>query len=81
MRLPMRLQTEKIGITYGMLSEPVEDQLKSEGYTLGPDSKRIKKILNALYTLRIELQLPDSMYHNILQRVHKQILKHIKPRR
>lgn len=66
-------EKEKISLTYGPLADPPEAQLKGQGHTLKGYAKQAEKMLDALYTLRLSAQLPDGMYTNILNRIHKKI--------
>lgn len=71
------MKKEKLGLSYGPLADSPETQLKRQGYTLKGYAKRAERMLEALYTLRLGVLLPDGMYSNILNRIHKQILKNI----
>lgn len=66
-----------VGISYGVLSDPLRKQLDKQG--LKYDKKIISKFekqREAVNVLRFGI-LTDSMLDTILQKLHKQIIAHV----
>ena len=69
----------EIGISYGALSDPIEDQLNEQGYTLGEKAELVEKMVFGLIAANIHSVLTDSEYTRALDRLHKKVIKDMKP--
>lgn len=69
---------EEVGIHYGSLAEPIEDQLNKQGFTLGDKLEFIEKLQNSLTMCMFHL-LTDSQYNTCLKKLHKKVLDNVKP--
>lgn len=67
-------------IGYGALCDPIQDQLKEQGFNF--DSKKVEQFeqsREALLTLRFgPVDCPDSIYDKLLRRLHSKVTAHIK---
>jgi len=72
------LTKKEVGIGYGALCEPIEDQLNKQGFTLGKERELIEKLHNAYLMLIFHL-LTDSQQDSILKKLHKKVMSKIKP--
>jgi hypothetical protein len=70
---------KSVGLSYGILSEPLEKQLDKQG--LNYDKKKIaqfEKERDAINILRFGSGLlTDSMIDKILPKLHKKIISHV----
>jgi len=71
------MQKQRLGFGYGVLCDTLEKQANEQGFTLGKYAEELEKCRQAATTLRFGVDLPDSMYDKILQRIHKRVVKHI----
>ena len=69
----------QIGINYGALSDPIEEQLNEQGFTLGEKAEFVEKMVYRLILNHVHGILTDSVYDRALQRLHKHIISQIKP--
>lgn len=69
---------KEIGIRFGALSEPLEVQLKKQGFT---DKKlgHHKQVIEASMRLWFGRYIPDSTHKKIEQKVFKDIIKNLVP--
>ena len=72
------MQKQTVGFGYGVLCDTLEEQANQQGYTLGKKSDELEKCRQAAITLRFGVDLPDSIYDKILQRIQKRVVKAIK---
>ena len=72
------MQKQTVGFGYGVLCDTLEAQANEQGFTLGKHSEELEKYRQAAITLRFGVDLPDSMYDKILQRIQKRVVKYIK---
>lgn len=68
-----------VTFNYGGLSEPLEDQARSQGYTLGDKAEIMEKLAFGLVVNMIHGTLTHSAYEKALNRLHKKVMKEIKP--
>jgi len=73
------MENQSVGISYGILSEPLDKQLDKQG--LKYDKKKIAEFqeeLEAVNILRFGSGLlTDSMVDKILPKLHKKIMAHV----
>lgn len=70
----------EIGISFGCMSDPIQEQLKAQGYTLPKaEAALMQDLTHALNMVQIHGLVPDSVCHTARQRLMKQITQHIKP--
>ncbi len=69
----------QVGIRYGAISDPIEEQLNKQGFTLGERAKLVEKMAYGLVLNHMYGILTDSVYDRALQRLHKHIISQIKP--
>lgn len=67
-----------IGMRYGALSDPIEDQLRSQGLTLGDKAVQYQDDVDACIRLFVRGHLTDSAHNRVLDKIHKSIMKNIK---
>lgn len=68
----------KVGLHYGALADPIEQQLNNQGFTLGDAKESIEKLQHALTTCMFHL-LTDAQYQTCLKKFHKKVMKSVKP--
>lgn len=64
----------EIGLSYGAISDPLEDQIIAQGFTV--DKKQIDHLqadLDAIIRLRIRGFILDSQIDKYLQKLHKKV--------
>lgn len=70
---------DTVKFQYGAMSDTLEKQAKSQGYTLGSHAKFAEKIKFGLVASHIHGVLTDSEYKKALDRFHNKIvLKNLK---
>jgi hypothetical protein len=67
----------KLGIHYGVLSEPISDQIKNQGLICDEKIFKFEKMMDSIQILRFGDILTDSMYSKILTKFHKQLIRHV----
>jgi hypothetical protein len=72
------MQKQTVGFGYGVLCDTLEAQANEQGFTLGKHADVLEGCRQAAITLRFGVDLPDSMYNKILQRIQKRVVKYIK---
>lgn len=69
---------KQLGISFGALSDPIDKQLKSQGFKF--DAKKVKDFgvkIDALHHLRFGSYLSDSEASKVTKRIYKAIEKHV----
>ena len=66
-----------IGIHYGLLSKPISEQIKNQGFICDEKISKFEKTFDSLQVLRFSDLLTDSMYDKILTKFHKQLIRHV----
>lgn len=69
---------ETVEFRYGILCDPLEQQAKEQGYTLGEEAPILEKERGALNLLRIRGILTDSMADKCYQKFNKQVIGELK---
>ena len=69
---------KEVKIHYGALADPIEEQLNDQGFTLGEKGGFIEKLHNA-YSLCMFHLFTDAQRNSILKKLHKVVMKNIKP--
>ena len=72
------MDIQKVGFRYGVLWSSLEEQSKEQGFTLGEKAKELEDYRQAAITLRFGVDLPDSIYEKLLQRINKRVIKALK---
>lgn len=67
----------QVGINYGAISAPIEEQLNEQGFTLGKQAEIVEKMAYGLVLNHVHGILTDSAYDRALQRLHKRIISQI----
>jgi hypothetical protein len=72
-------ENKKIGIGFGVLSDPISKQLKTQGFKF--DAKKVKIFedeMEAINVLRFGSNLlTDSMVDKIIPKLYKKIVAHV----
>ena len=67
----------KISISFGCMGDPIQEQLKAQGYTLPKaEAVLIQDLTHALNMVQLHGLVPDSVCHTARQRLLKQITQH-----
>lgn len=68
-----------VGLLYGIISEPISEQLKKQNLKFNPDKiSEFEKEIEAINILRWGSGLlTDSMVDKILPKLHKKIIAHV----
>lgn len=69
---------KQIGFHHGALCDDYEKQANEQGYTLGKYAETAKKLGFGLVINHVHGILTDSMYDKALQKLQKEIVKHLK---
>lgn len=65
-----------VGLHYGALADPLEQQLNLQGFTLGEKKESIEKLQHALTYCMFHL-LTDAQYQSCLKKFHKKIMNSV----
>ena len=68
-----------IGFNYGVLNDSLEQQANEIGYTLGDYKDTAEKLRFSLNMVAIHSVLTDSETNRAFDRLHKMVLKKLKP--
>lgn len=68
----------QIGMHYGALADPIEQQLNRQGFTLGEKEPFINKLQEGLTICMFHI-LTESQYSSANNKMHKLVVKHAKP--
>lgn len=66
-----------VKIEYGALSDPLEEQLNRQGFTLGKELDHIVRLQHALTMCMFHL-MTDAQYKSCLKKFHKKVMKDVK---
>jgi hypothetical protein len=67
----------KIGIHYGLLADPISEQIKKQGFICDKKISKFDKTFDSIQVLRFSDLLTDGMYNKILTKFHRQIIRHV----
>lgn len=67
-----------IGFQYGILSDSLEEQANSQGYTLEDQADSLEKYCTEIHDLWIGDILTDSQKDKAIERLHKKVLNSVK---
>lgn len=67
-----------VGIAYGVLQPPIEEQVNKQGCTLGKKAKFWEDNRTAINILRFAIDTPDSIHNKLVERLHKRVVKALK---
>lgn len=72
-------KTRTIGLSYGVLSDPIAKQLDKQGFKYDKEKIEVfQREITAINTLRFGSELlTDSLVEKILPKLHKKIVAHI----
>ena len=68
----------KVGFSYGVLYESLEEQANKQGYTLGKDADTFEKIRKAINMCMFHVAT-DSQVSTMTKKLHKKVIKALKP--
>ena len=68
----------EVGFSYGCLSPTLEEQANKQGFTL-PKAEDFERSREAITWLMFHNVLTDSQKSSAFQRLHKQVVKKLKP--
>ena len=72
-------ETKMVGFHYGALSDKLEKQANEQGYTLGKKAEELERCKDAIITLMFGEILTDSQRDKAYDKLHKRIIKALKP--
>ena len=68
-----------VGFHYGIFFEgKLEEQAVSQGFTLGEKASRLEECLHGINAMRFVIDLPDSIYDKLIERLNKYVVKSLK---
>ena len=70
---------KEVMFSYGALSDTLEQQANSQGYTLGKESELLQKLNNSMIMCWIHGLCTDSQQEAMMNKLHKKIMKALKP--
>lgn len=70
---------KEVTFAHGVMCEEYETQANKQGYTLGKEKESIEKVRKAIFMLRFNDMLTDTQYNQLLKKLHKKIVKALKP--
>ena len=68
-----------IGISYGLLFDPIEEQLNKQGYTLGKEAEKYEESRKAIFQLMFNDIATGSQSNSMFKKLHNKVMKNIKP--
>ena len=71
------MESLKIGIHYGLLADPISEQIKKQGFICDEKISKFEKTFDSLQVIRFSDLLTDTMYNKILTKFHKQLIRHV----
>ena len=71
------MESFHIGIHYGLLVDPISEQIKKQGFICDEKISKFEKTFDSLQVLRFSDLLTDGMYDKILTKFHKQLIRHV----
>ena len=70
---------KEVMFSYGALSDPLEQQANSQGYTLGKESELLQKLNNSMIMCWIHGLCTNSQQEEMMNKLQKKIVKALKP--
>lgn len=70
---------KEIGFRYGIICDDLEKQANEQGYTLGDNIELAEKLRKSYNMLCIHGILTDSQADKCLPKLHKKVVKMLKP--
>ena len=70
---------KEVMFSYGALSDPLEQQANSQGYTLGKESELLQKLNNSMIMCWIHGLCTNSQQEAMMNKLQKKIVKALKP--
>lgn len=64
---------------YGALSDSLEQQANSQGYTLGKESELLQKLNNSMIMCWVHGLCTDSQQDAMMKKLQKKVIKALKP--
>ena len=64
---------------YGALSDSLEQQANSQGYTLGKESELLQKLNNSMIMCWVHGLCTDSQQDSMMNKLQKKVIKALKP--
>ena len=71
--------SKEVMFSYGALSDPLEQQANSQGYTLGKESELLQKLNNTMIMCWIHGLCTNSQQEAMMNKLQKKIVKALKP--
>lgn len=71
----------EVGFGYGALCDDLETQANKQGYTLGDEVEMLEKLRLSVNMVRIHRLVTDSQADGIYKKMHRKVLKSLKPLR
>lgn len=71
--------SKEVMFSYGALSDPLEQQANSQGYTLGKESELLQKLNNSMIMCWIHGLCTNSQQEAMMNKLQKKIVKALKP--
>ena len=71
--------SKEITFCFGALSDPLEQQANAQGFTLGDKEELLQELNNAVITCWIYDLCTDSQHTAMMNKLHKKIMKALKP--
>lgn len=71
--------SKEVMFSYGALSDPLEQQANAQGFTLGDNAELLQKLNNAMILCWIHGLCTNSQQEAMLNKLHKKIMKVLKP--
>ena len=72
------MDNNKVGFSYGVLYDSLEQQANKQGYTLGEDADTFEKIRKAINMCMFHVAT-DSQVSTMTKKLHKKVIKALKP--
>ena len=70
---------KEVTFCYGTLSDSLEQQANSQGYTLGKESELLQKLNNSMIMCWIHGLCTDSQQDSMTNKLQKKVIKALKP--
>ena len=65
-------------ICYGALSDSLETQANSQGYTLGKDEEKLQELYKSMIMCWVHGLCTESQKDSMMKKLHKKIMKSLK---
>ena len=70
---------KEVMFCYGALSDSLEQQANSQGYTLGEESELLHKLNNSMIMCWVHGLCTDSQQDSMMKKLQKKVMKALKP--